>query len=114
MAVSELYRLEITHIVNDPAASFDPKRHFTRAHWKTTEPVRRIVNTAFDAAGLPAFGPHAFRHMLARHAAKNSKTVAEFIANAQNLGHTDPLTTFRSYGQISRDDQRRLITGKDG
>ncbi|MCY4334402.1 MAG: site-specific integrase, partial [Litoreibacter sp.] len=36
---------------------------FTRAHWKTTEPVRKIVNSAFDNAGLPAFGPHAFRHM---------------------------------------------------
>ena len=85
---------------------------FTRAHWKTTETVRKIVNTAFDVAGSPPYGPHAFRHMLARHAARNSKTVAEFIANAQNLGHSDPLTTLRSYGQISRDDQRRLITGE--
>ncbi len=85
---------------------------FTRGHWKTTEPVRKIVNAYFDAAGLSAFGPHAFRHMLARHAAKHSQTVAEFIANAQNLGHTDPLTTLRSYGQISRDDQRRPITGE--
>jgi hypothetical protein len=86
---------------------------FTRAHWKTTEPVRKVVNTAFETAGLPAYGPHAFRHMLARHAAKNCKTVAEFVATAQNLGHADPLTTLRSYGQISRDDQRRLITGED-
>ncbi|WP_420395810.1 tyrosine-type recombinase/integrase [Nioella sp.] len=85
---------------------------FTRANWKTTEPVRKIVNTAFETAGLPPYGPHAFRHMLARHAAKNSKSVAEFIANAQNLGHSDPLITLRSYGQISRDEQRRLITGE--
>ena len=27
MAVSELYRLEITHIVNDTKAEFDPTRH---------------------------------------------------------------------------------------
>jgi hypothetical protein len=27
LAVSELYRLEITHIVNDANASFDPMRH---------------------------------------------------------------------------------------
>lgn len=27
MAVSELYRLEITHIVNDAKAEFDPTRH---------------------------------------------------------------------------------------
>ena len=86
---------------------------FTRAHWKTTGPVRKIFNTAFVAAGSPQYGPHAFRHMLARRAAKNSKTVAEFIANAQNLGHSGPLTTLRSYGQISRDDQRRLITGEN-
>ena len=27
MAVAELYQLEINHIVNDPKAEFDPKRH---------------------------------------------------------------------------------------
>ncbi|MEM8804215.1 MAG: site-specific integrase [Pseudomonadota bacterium] len=85
---------------------------FTRTHWKTTEPVRKIVNTAFDAVGLPAYGPHAFRHMLARHAAKTCESVAELVATSQNLGHTDVLTTLRSYGQINRDDQRRLITGQ--
>jgi len=51
-----------------------------------------------------------FWHRLARHAAKASKGVAEIVANAQNLDHSDPLTTVRSYGQISRDDQRRAIT----
>jgi len=85
---------------------------FTRCHWKSTEPVRKIVRTAFDAAGVPNYGPHAFRHMLARHAAKNAKSVAELVAASQNLGHTDVLTTLRSYGQISRNDQRKLVTGK--
>ncbi len=84
---------------------------FTRTHWKTTEPARKIVNTAFTNAGLQAYGPHAFRHMLARHAAKTCDSVAELVATSQNLGHTDVLTTLRSYGQINRDDQRRLITG---
>lgn len=86
---------------------------FTRANWKRTEPVCKIVNTAFGNAGLPAFGPHAFRHMLARHAAKTCESVAELVATSQNLGHIDVLTTLRSYGQINRDDQRRPITGKD-
>ncbi|MEO0566714.1 MAG: hypothetical protein AAF066_03215 [Pseudomonadota bacterium] len=83
-----------------------------RAHWKTIEPVRKIINTAFDAAGLPAYGPHAFRQMLARRAAKNCESVAELVATSQNLGHSDVLVTLRSYGQIHRDDQRRLITGE--
>ena len=38
--------------------------------------------------------------------------VAEFVANAQNLGHTDVRTTLRSYGQLSRERQRELVTGE--
>lgn len=85
---------------------------FERRPWKSTEPVRKIVNGAFARASQPNYGPHAFRHMLARHAANNATSVAEFVANSQNLGHTDVLTTLRSYGQISRERQRELITGK--
>ncbi len=101
-----------TALIADASAGFTAVG-FTRTHWKTTEPVRKIVNSAFDNAGLPAFGPHAFRHMLARHAAKTCTSVAELVATSQNLGHTDVLTTLRSYGQINREDQRRLITGRD-
>ncbi|MEM7057733.1 MAG: tyrosine-type recombinase/integrase [Pseudomonadota bacterium] len=85
---------------------------FERRHWKSTERVRKIVRLAFEAVGQPNYGPHAFRHMLARHAVNTSTSVAEFVANAQNLGHTDVLTTLRSYGQISRERQRELVTGK--
>lgn len=84
---------------------------FERRPWKSTEPARKIVNGAFLAANLPTFGPHAFRHMLARHAAKTA-SVAELVATSQNLGHTDVLTTLRSYGQIDRDRMRELITGE--
>ncbi|WP_269085832.1 tyrosine-type recombinase/integrase [Palleronia salina] len=84
---------------------------FLRRPWRSTEVVRKIVREAFEAAGIPNYGPHAFRHMLARDAAKNAKSVAELIATSQNLGHTDVLTTLRSYGQIDRDRQRTLITG---
>lgn len=85
---------------------------FARRPWKSTEPVRKIVNGAFAQAGLPNYGPHSFRHMLARRAANTATSVAEFVANAQNLGHTDVLTTLRSYGHISRERQRELITGR--
>ncbi len=87
---------------------------FERRQWKSTEPARKIVNQAFKAANLPAFGPHAFRHMLARHVSKTCTSIAELVATAQNLGHTDVLTTLRSYGQISRERQRALITGESG
>jgi integrase len=85
---------------------------FDRRHWKTTEPVRKIVNQAFDNAGQPNYGPHAFRHMLARHAVDTSQSVAEIVAASQNLGHAGLLVTLTSYGQISRERQRELVTGE--
>ena len=38
----------------------------------------------------------------------------DVATSAANLGHTDVLTTLRSYGQIDRDRQRALITGMTG
>ncbi|MGY3437378.1 MULTISPECIES: tyrosine-type recombinase/integrase [unclassified Marinovum] len=84
---------------------------FVRRSWKSTEPVRKIVNDAFSAANLHRSGPHAFRHMLARHAAKKYTSVAELVATSLNLGHTDVLTTLGRYGQFSRERLRALITG---
>ena len=52
--------------------------------------------------------------MLARHATRTCTSVAELVATSQNLGHTDVLTTLRSYGQIDRDRMRALITGESG
>ncbi|MGH1575730.1 tyrosine-type recombinase/integrase [Planktotalea sp.] len=85
---------------------------FDRRHWKTTEPVRKIVSHAFDAAGQPNYGPHSFRHMLARHAVDTSQSVAEIVATSQNLGHSGVLVTLTNYGQISRERQRQLVTGE--
>jgi len=101
----------VTALTADAEAGFKANG-FERRHWKSTEPVRKIVNHAFAIADLQAFGPHAFRHMLARHAAKTCASVAELVATSQNLGHKDVLTTLRSYGQISRERQRALVTGE--
>lgn len=102
-----------TALTADSIAGFKANG-FDRRPWKSTEPVRKIVNQAFKAANLSAFGPHAFRHMLARHIAKTCSSVAELVATSQNLGHSDVLTTLRSYGQISRERQRALVTGESG
>jgi len=85
---------------------------FERRQWKSTEPVRKIVKAAFDLAGQPNYGPHSFRHMLARHAVNTSSSVAEIVATSQNLGHAGVLTTLLNYGQVSRERQRELVTGK--
>jgi integrase/recombinase XerD len=52
-------------------------------------------------AGLPYFNPHSFRKTLALLGGQRCKTPEEYKAWAQNLGHEDVLTTFRSYGDVS-------------
>jgi len=101
-----------TALLSNSNAGFE-RNGFDRRHWKTTEPVRKIVKEAFDVAGQPNYGPHSFRHMLARHAVDSAPSPAELVAVSQNLGHSSVLVTLANYGQISRERQRQLVTGKE-
>ena len=87
---------------------------FERRHWQSTGPVRKIVRTAFERIGQPNYGPHAFRHMLARHAVQTSTSVAQARAQFAKPG---------SFGCVDhtshlRPDQPRTTAGishrKDG
>jgi integrase len=71
--------------------------------------VRRIIKGAFEAAGLPPFGPHSFRNMLVSELYRRRVTIPVFKASSQNLGHESVLTTLTSYGKISLEEQGRLI-----
>lgn len=84
---------------------------FERRHWASAGPVREIVRSAFENAGMPNYGPHAFRHMIARHVLKKLPEFSEFVAISQNLGHSELITTLRSYCNVDRDQQRELVTG---
>ena len=72
-----------------------------RKHWSSAGPIRGIFKAAFAAAGLPYFNPHSVRKTLALLGGQKCKTPEEYKAWAQNLGHEDVLTTFRSYGDVS-------------
>lgn len=85
-----------------------------RAHWKTTATIRTIIGDAFEAAGLPRFGPHAFRKTLEQWGSTLYVTPEAFKAFSQNLGHESVLTTFTSYGQVSRTRQAEIIKGLAG
>ena len=82
-----------------------------RLHWSTAAPIRKIVGDAFEAAGLPRFGPHSFRKTLVQLGERVCKTPEEFKAWSQNLGHEKVLTTFTSYGSVSRHRQGEIIKG---
>jgi integrase len=80
-----------------------------RQTWRTTAPIRRIFREAFVAAGLPYFNPHSFRRTLAILAQRHCRTIEEFKAWSQNLGHDGAMTTLTSYGQIPISRQAELI-----
>lgn len=82
-----------------------------REHWATAAPIRAVFKAAFQAAGLPYCHPHSVRHTLAQMAERRCRTPEEFKAWSQNLGHEGVLTTFLSYGTVSRGRQREIIRG---
>lgn len=77
--------------------------------WVTSDPVRDIFHRAFARAGIPYFNPHSFRDMLVRHAMSLNLSAEGVKAWSQNLGHSDVLTTFTSYGEVPDHRQGELI-----
>jgi integrase len=91
-----------------------PDRQFqagglARKHWSNAGAIRAIFREAFEAAGLPGFNPHSFRHALAMLGERTCKTPEEFKAWSQNLGHEQVLTTFASYGEVAPHRQAEII-----
>ena len=80
-----------------------------REHWRTTKSIRTIFREAFTKAGLPYYNPHSFRHTLALLGETVCHKTEEFKAWSQNLGHDGVLTTFLSYGEVSKRRQGEII-----
>jgi hypothetical protein len=80
-----------------------------QTHWSNSGPIRAIFREAFVRAGIPYANPHSFRATLAGLGEKRCKTPEEFKAWSQNMGHEGVLTTFTSYGEVSRERQAHII-----
>lgn len=83
-----------------------------RQGWASTGPIREIFRRAFRAADLPYFNPHSFRDMLVRHAMSLDLSPEVMKAWSQNLGHSDVMTTFTSYGTVPTERQGELIRAR--
>jgi integrase len=81
----------------------------TRAHWSNAGRIRAIFREAFQRARIPYANPHSFRATLAGLGEKLCRSPEEFKAWSQNMGHEGVLTTFTSYGEVSRERQARII-----
>ncbi|GJL60808.1 MAG: hypothetical protein NPIRA03_36650 [Nitrospirales bacterium] len=88
--------------------------HFTvgglkREYWSTATPIRKIFAEAFTNAGLPYFNPHNFRTTLVRLGETVCQTPEAFKSWSQNLGHEKVLTTFCSYGEVSKQRKQEIL-----
>ena len=81
----------------------------SRRGWASGDRVREIFRNAFAVADLPYFNPHSFRAMLVRHAMTMNLSAEQMKALSQNLGHSEVLTTFTSYGAVPVHRQGQLI-----
>lgn len=82
----------------------------TRQHWRNADSIRRVFRRAFEAAGLPYFHPHSFRHTLTAFGARLCVTPEEIKAWSQNLGHERVSTTLTNYGLVAAARQAEIIT----
>lgn len=97
-----------TEVAPGPDLKFVPVG-LRRVHWKNADAIRRIVRRAFERVGLSYYHPHSFRHTLARHGEKICRTAEEWQAYSQNFGHSSPMTTFTSYGQVPQYRQAEIL-----
>lgn len=97
-----------THIALDSDGLFRPMG-LTRQHWKSADAIRRIFRESFEAVSLPYPNPHSIRKTLSQLGERICRTPEEFKAWSQNLSHENVLTTFTSYGEVSRHRQAELL-----
>jgi hypothetical protein len=71
--------------------------------------IREVFRRAFAAAGLPYFAPHRLRNTLVALGQKRCHSPEEFKVWSQNLGHSQVLTTFTNYGNVSAGRQAELM-----
>lgn len=78
-------------------------------HWANAGPVRKCFQLAFANVGLAFSKPHSVRDTLTRLAYDLGLDAEAMKAWSQNLGHDQPLTTFNSYGKLTREQQGAVI-----
>lgn len=62
-------------------------------------------------AGLQYHSPHKFRHGHAVNGSRHARTIGEYKAVSQNLGHASLVTTDSIYGEFYNQDVKDQITG---
>lgn len=82
-----------------------------RAHWSNANAVRAIFRKAFERAGISNVNPHSCRDTFVQLAYALNLGPEQFKVWSQKLGHEHVLTTFSSYGSITRHRHEEIMIG---
>jgi integrase/recombinase XerD len=80
--------------------------------WTSSNSARAILKQRAKAAGVPHSNPHSYRHMVGTVALRRIRTMTEFKALSQNLGHRS-LDMTMSYGRLGPDEHVGILKGVD-
>lgn len=83
---------------------------FTREHWKQAGAARKVLKAALESVGSPGYSPHRMRNMIVKEGYKRGFSMDQMKALSQNLGHAKLDTTINTYGQLSLEEQERIIS----
>ncbi|RKE79913.1 site-specific integrase [Rhizobium sp. AG855] len=95
-----------------PTAPFKPwigRQRIELEFLTTAAPVRRVVQKAAAAAGVPRFKPHAIRSTVAKHCDELAGSMRDFKVISQNFGHEQISTTTKYYGEVDPDTKQALF-----
>lgn len=82
----------------------------TREYWQQTGAARKVLKAALEQVGIPGYSPHGMRNMIVKEGYKRGFSMDQMKALSQNLGHAKLDMTINTYGQLSLEEQQRIIS----
>ena len=93
--------------------TFEAANEVEPVFWQGTGRIREIFKSRSQAAGLPYFQPHTFRHLAINLAFRACKNGEEIKAISQNFGHEHIPTTLAVYGNYPPSRLAEIITSME-
>jgi len=93
--------------------AFEVSSEVEPVSWQGTGRIREIFKRRSQAANLPYFPPHTFRHLAINLAFKACRNGEEIKAISQNFGHEHIATTVSVYGNYTPFRLTEIIKGLD-
>ncbi|MBN4056826.1 site-specific integrase [bacterium AH-315-J21] len=81
--------------------------------WKGAGPIRSILKSRSERAGLKYYKPHSFRHAASQLELRQCMNPEEIRAVSQNLGHENVGTTLTNYAKLTPDRLKYVLGSID-